>query len=209
MFGKENRFDYFKAFARQAEFACEEAALLVRILENYDPKQLRDQLEEAHVIEHGGDQVNHQIFKSLATEFVAPLEREDISDLAGDLDGIIDSIEDVPQLLYMFDAKDVPERAIEMAHTINKACNELREALDDFPHFKRSPAVRDHLIEVNTLEEQGDLIFLRGVRELFTDHKDDPLYVIAWDNIYAKLEKCCDACEHVADVIQTIVMKNS
>ena len=37
----------------------------------------------------------------------------------------------------------------------------------------------------------------------------DPLTVIAWREIYSYLEKCADACEHVANVVESIVMKNS
>ena len=35
------------------------------------------------------------------------------------------------------------------------------------------------------------------------------LTVICWREIFDKLEKCADACEHVGDSIETIVMKNN
>ena len=35
------------------------------------------------------------------------------------------------------------------------------------------------------------------------------LTVISWREIYDKLEKCADACEHVGDCVETIVMKNT
>ena len=36
-----------------------------------------------------------------------------------------------------------------------------------------------------------------------------PLEVIAWRDVYAFLEYCADCCENVADVVDSIVMKNS
>jgi len=32
--------------------------------------------------------------------------------------------------------------------------------------------------------------------------------VIAWTAMFDRLEKCCDCCEHVADVVEMVVMKN-
>ena len=100
------------------------------------------------------------------------------------------------------------EEALELARTIELACKELRAALEDLPSFKRSHDIREHIIEVNNLEEKGDVIYFRGVHRLYTQ-VEDPIIVLAWDNIFAKREKCCDACEHVADVTKNIVMKNS
>lgn len=37
----------------------------------------------------------------------------------------------------------------------------------------------------------------------------DALHIIAWREIYDYLEKCADACEHVADGVESAVMKNS
>lgn len=208
MFGKSERFDYFKAFSRQAEFACKEADLLVKIFDDYQPHEHETWLVEAHTIEHDADMVNHEIYTNLAQEFVAPLEREDISELALDLDNIVDNIEDVVQRLYMYNIKRIPASAKEMATVIRQACYALRDSLVDFPTFKRSTATLSHLIDVNTLEEKGDEIYINAIHELFSQ-REDPFATMAWDNMYAKLEKCCDACEHVADVVQTIIMKNS
>jgi len=33
--------------------------------------------------------------------------------------------------------------------------------------------------------------------------------VIGWDQVYHYLERCCDACEDVSNVIENVVMKNS
>ena len=37
---------------------------------------------------------------------------------------------------------------------------------------------------------------------------DDPLQIIAWREIYVYLERCMDTCEHVADVVEGVVLKN-
>ena len=34
------------------------------------------------------------------------------------------------------------------------------------------------------------------------------MHVLVWSRIYEHMEKCCDACEHAADIVSTIILKN-
>ena len=53
-----------------------------------------------------------------------------------------------------------------------------------------------------------DRLFIDSMRRLHTE-VTDPLEIIAWREIYNFLEKCCDACEHVADAVESVIMKNT
>jgi len=64
------------------------------------------------------------------------------------------------------------------------------------------------IIEINALEEEGDRLFIDSMRKLHTE-EEDPIQIIAWREIYSYLEKCCDACEHVADIVESVIMKNT
>jgi uncharacterized protein Yka (UPF0111/DUF47 family) len=162
-----------------------------------------------HEIEHAADGVNHEIFQHLATEFVTPIDREDIANIAHLLDNIIDYIEDVCQLLYITNVSYVPRDAVEMAVLIEKSCEALVAVLRDFRNFKKSKTLNQLLVNVNDYEEEGDRLFIEATRDLYVNHPDEPLYVIAWNNIYARMEKCTDACENAAEAIMTIILKNS
>ena len=80
--------------------------------------------------------------------------------------------------------------------------------LEQFADFKRSKSLQDYIIRINTLEEEADQLFISSLRTLHTTCTD-PLEVIVWREIYIYLEKCADACEHVADTVESVVMKNS
>ena len=80
--------------------------------------------------------------------------------------------------------------------------------MTDFVDFKKSKELHRLIIEINALEEEGDKLFIDSMRRLHIEVKD-PLEVIAWREIYIYLEKCCDACEHVADAVESVIMKNS
>ena len=96
--GKRDKFDYFDAFEKQTEVAVQEAELLIEAIESFtEAEHLKEVMERAHELEHKGDEINHAIFKTVATDFITPIEREDIINMSQYLDNIIDYIEDVMQ----------------------------------------------------------------------------------------------------------------
>ena len=78
----------------------------------------------------------------------------------------------------------------------------------EFADFKHSKTLHQHIVNINTMEEEADALFISSLRTLHTTCTD-PLEVIVWREIYIYLEKCADACEHVADTVESVVMKNS
>lgn len=209
---KKNRFDYFDAFQRQAELACKEATALVELLEDFHPEKedwVRGRLSEMHAIENEADGVNHDIMTHLAEEFMPPLDREDISELALMLDDVIDQIEEVVQHLYMYDIRELHPNAIKTAHVIDEEAAALLEAMKVFREFKKPKKLVRLLTAVHDKEGEGDDLYIESKRDLFVNHADAPAtYLIAWNSMFSHMEECCDACEHVASLIQTVAIKN-
>jgi len=165
-------------------------------------------MEEMHKIEHRGDEARHIMIKKLAREFITPIEREDIMALADSIDNVTDSIEDVLMHMYMRNIRNVREYAKKMSDLIVKCCNKLKEALNEFHNFRKSKILHELIVEVNHLEEVGDRYFTEAIRELYVTCNDFK-EVFAWDRTFDFLEKCCDDCEEVANVIENVIMKNS
>lgn len=97
---------------------------------------------------------------------------------------------------------------MEFTELIAKSCNSLKVVLQEFPHYKKSSTLKEKIIEVNDLEEEGDRLYYKTVHNLYVSSQD-PLELLVWTKIYNNLEKCCDACEETADTVESIVMKNS
>ena len=72
---------------------------------------------------------------------------------------------------------------------------------------KRARRVLDYCIEVNRLENVGDQIREKAISRLF-DTEKDPIMVIKWKEIYEVAEGTLDTCEHVAKVIEAILVKH-
>ena len=108
----------------------------------------------------------------------------------------------------MYNVKEVLPAAIVFADLIARCCKALHLAITEFPNFKKSSTLKQALIAVNTLEEEGDQIYIDAVRGLY-ETSPDPLKAIVWSELFDRFEDCCDACEHAADVVESVVMKNS
>lgn len=207
---KSKKLDYFDAFERQAELAVKESKVLIKAIENFSPEVgLESIMEKAHEIEHEGDEICHAIFTAIATDFITPIEREDIMSLTQYLDDILDYIEDVIQRFYMYDIDSVHEHTLEFARIIEKSCHAIQDAMKDFRNFKKSKNFKQRLIEINSLEEEADEFYMEIVRDMHKKDKDDPLRVLVWTQVFSCMERCTDACEHTADTMRTIMLKNS
>lgn len=206
---KKNKFNYFDAFEKQVDIASEEADLLVEAIEGFtEAEALEDILARAHEIENRGDQVNHEIRTSVSVDFITPIEREDILELANSLDEVIDKLEGIIQRFYMFDVHFMHPRAAEFAKIIQKSLKALRKSMGTFREFKKVKKIRAMVEDVNLLEEQADELYMKTIRELYTSDADNAVRVEVWSRLFDRLEEACDACEWVADTMATIMLKN-
>ena len=206
---RKQKFDYFDAFSRLTKVAIQESELLVEAVKNFDPEMdIGAYARRSSEIEHTGDSIAHEIYENVAVDFVTPIEREDIIMLSQFLDDIVDHMQDTLKAFYMYNVSVMDKDVMQFVENINQACCALDRAMKDFRDFKKK-RFRELIIEVNDYEEKGDLLYLKAIRRLHKQHTDDPIYVLSWSEIYKNLERCCDSCEHAADTMMTVILKNS
>ena len=204
---KKRDVNYFDTFVELVQYSCDAAILLNEIVNDFHTDELEAKMEQMHEIEHAGDEGRHAMMKRLAREFITPIEREDIVSLADAIDNVTDTIEDVLLRIYMFNFTKMHEDVVKMAAIIVQCCEALKEAVAEFANFRKSQTLHKLIIEINRLEEDGDDLFVKATRELFVNEKD-PVQIMAWRETLDYLEKCCDACEEVSEVIESVMMKN-
>lgn len=207
----KSKFNYFDTFQEQAKLACKEADLLVEIIENFNnASELYDPMQRAHDLEHAGDEINHAIRKNIATDFITPIDREDLMELGACLDNMIDDIEDVIQHFYIYDVHVMHPACIEFAKLLKQGCEAVYECTKRLPEYKKQrEKLRDAIIKANDVEDEADILYVDSMRNLFVEMNKKPMRVIVWSAIFEQLEDCCDACEHAADVISDAMLKNS
>jgi len=199
---------YFNDFISMMEYSCRAAEYLQKALRNYKPEWMIQQRKEMHEIEHAEDVLKHEILKRLAKEFVTPIDREDILGLANELDNVTDKIEDILIRMYMYNVKEVHPVAVQFADVIADCCKALLHAMKEFPNFQKSTVLHQAIVDVNIMEEKGDAIYIDAVRSLY-EGESDPVNILVWSELLDKFEDCCDTCEHVADLLEMIAMKNA
>ncbi|MEG0893868.1 MAG: DUF47 family protein [Oscillospiraceae bacterium] len=204
---KKNDDYYYDSFEEGSQFACDASELLEQVLRNFEPDKLSDNIEKMHDVENAGDRVRHELISHISRAFITPIERDDIIKLSQHIDDITDAIEDVLIRLYVNNVSGIREDAISFTRVVARCCTSVRELMREFRTFKKSKKMPELIIDINRLEEEGDRLYIESLRRLHTGTRD-ALEIIAWREIYEFLEKCCDACEHVADVVESIAIEN-
>jgi predicted phosphate transport protein (TIGR00153 family) len=205
---KKNEYSYFEGFASLSKFSYNLAVSLHETLSNFDPNKITEKVNAAHEIEHNADIAKHEIMNRLVKEFLPPIASEDITSLTQEIDDVTDAIEDVLIYVDMFNIQTIRPEALKFTELLVSCTKAMDEVLEEFKNWKNSKKLHDKIIEINRLEEVGDALYVDFMRNLFHTSKD-PIELMCWTEILHRLEKCADNCEDVANVIESIVMKNS
>jgi uncharacterized protein len=191
---------FYDLFRKQGELVSETLAELSKsLLEGRSRHaRLRD-------LEHQCDEVTHQIHNLVNSTFVTPIEQEDILLLASSLDDIVDLAEETGDKIDLYQIRVISDAAKAMGELLAKAGSEIAGALDRLEGFAE---LKPHRLEIHRLENEGDRITREAIGELFSK-VSDATELVKWKDVYDLLEATMDACEHAANVMETISIKNA
>ena len=198
---------YFKNLYTCAQISLEAAKYLKNILISFDVQKMDENLAGMHELEQKADAKKHKMMKALGKAFITPIEREDLVAISNYLDDIMDSIEDVLIEIHICGIDEIRNDILEMIDLLTENVSALMDVLSELKDFKHSKKIEEYIIRVNELEEEGDRLYVRNMKKLY-DNKDAWL-VVSWRSIYAGLENRMDQCEHAADAVSMVIMKNS
>ena len=207
MASKQDRF-YFENFIAAADCSCRAADYLVDCLERYDAAQLGQMMRNLHAIEHEGDGKKHEMSAALARAFVTPVDREDLAMISANIDDVTDCVEEILEGLYMDQIKTILPGTVDFARRLADCCRLMKAMLTELPNFKKPAQLHKLIIDLNHAEEECDRIYMEVTMNI-RKHCTDVLDVVSWREIYARMENCADACEHVGDCVDMVVMKNT
>lgn len=196
---------FFNLFINSANNIYEAAELFKQMMG--DTSDIKSKAEKLKTLEEKGDKNTHEIYTQLNKSFVTPLDREDIHQIAKELDNILDYIEDTAYWFSVFNVKEIKSEAIELSDLILKAVKEIQSIMNNMKNFKNTKELYKNIIEINRLENEGDLIFRSAVAKLFQEEMS-PLEVIKWKDAFQMLENTLDICEDVANTIEGVIMKH-
>jgi hypothetical protein len=196
-------YDLFEQGAHNLVIAAEAMVDLMGHFENVDAKT-------AHMkeLEHVGDGITHQIVEQLHKTFVTPLDREDITALAQHMDDVMDYMEGATTAIRIYGIRRPTTAACGGADLIRLQTVQVEKALPKLRHRSQLRSVLEHCVEIQRLENEADTLFLDATARLFQE-EPSPVEIIKWREIYDQLERATDSCEHVAIVLEGIVLKHA
>lgn len=205
---KKNEFNYFDEFAKSANLAKEAATELKRYVVNFQSTTSEMEMRKIHEIENKADRNLHELKNFLLKDFLPPIDREDILEIAYAIDDLVDGIDEVVIDINIFNITKTTEDMEVLMALLEKATGIVYELVVELKNLKKVKEIKEKAIEVNKIEEQADRLYEKSIRELYKNQKD-PVEIIKWSNIYQTVENCFDECENIAECIENVLVKNS
>lgn len=195
---------YFDLFNSLAALVTETARELEKLFADFGNRaRYADRIKD---LEHKCDDLTHDIVKRLNQTFITPIDREDIHALATGLDDVVDAIDYTARRVILYRVEHPTPHSIKMTDVLVRLVVKLEEAVRALEH--RDEAVLRACVVIHTLESEGDSYHHEAVDKLFTEEKD-AVVIIKMKEIYEKMERAIDKCEDVANVLESIYLKNA
>jgi len=194
---------FYDLFAQAGENALEAARLVERRFKNIPDETIGQ--EAVTDLEHKGDDITAEIIGLLNTQYVTPLDREDIYALASAIDTVVDYLDDASELIDTYHIESTMEQAVEQCRILVGSTQHLANALNGLRGLR---GIQKELVALKQLEDEGDAIVRDAIGALFEDEKVSPRLIIQWKDIFEALEEAIDSAEKAAHLIGNIVVKN-
>ncbi|MBI2251167.1 MAG: DUF47 domain-containing protein [Armatimonadetes bacterium] len=194
---------FYKFFNDQVDLIYQAAKYFKNFMDDFS--SFEENLKKIEELEHQVDVLLHEIIVHLNTTFITPIDREDIHQLANNLDDIMDYIQGSASKMSLFKIKAPTGDSLKMAETIINSIEVIKKGIKMLPTFKDISNLRK---EIKGLEKEGDRINRKAIAELFNNHTD-VLEVIKWKEIYESMEMVIDKCEDVMDVLEAVMIKHA
>jgi predicted phosphate transport protein (TIGR00153 family) len=182
--------------------------VLVELMVCPTPEKRMPLVRQIEKLEHVGDEITHQIFQEISITFITPFDREDIQRLASVLDDVIDYIHGSAKRIELYKMDPIHPSMIKLSELIQQCAVELHSAISSLRGMKNLTKLRESLVRVNSIENHADDIFDNAVARLFEDEKD-AIQIIKVKEILSALETATDKCEDVANVLESVIIKQA
>ncbi len=157
--------------------------------------------------EHQADELSHTALDRLDRTFITPFDREDIHELVGGLDDIVDHIDALAKRFPLFHIKAMQPEFVKQTEVLVQSTKSVQQAVRMLRKSRKLDDLRPILIDVHTHESVGDDNHHAAISRLF-DGTMDTLEVVKWKELLDYVENAIDGCEDVGNTIERIVLKN-
>lgn len=168
---------------------------------------LNSQFKIIRRVEADANNLRHRISNEADSTFITPIDREDIHLLVKHLDNIIDYIEDLASnfTIYKLAKKSEYKELTLIVKQATQRIDILMKTLKG--KSERVDEMKKIINEIHELELEGNRIYARALKKLFSIRNHNSISIVKWKDIYDLLNKILDECENTADAVNHIIIK--
>lgn len=197
--------DFFIYFETHAALIVKGAKGLLSFLP--DEVNSNEAYRQIKLCEVEADQVARNCVEALHKTFITPIDRAEILRLIATMDDIIDLINDVAKFILLYKILPLKKDSITLIHILIRATESMQLAIKELRKSQKNRSINDHFQKINELEHEGDIVFADALSHLFEQEKD-PLTVIKLKDIIEYLEEAINKTDHVAHILEGIILEN-
>jgi predicted phosphate transport protein (TIGR00153 family) len=195
-------YDLFERLAKHAVAAAEHLRTMGRNFPNFG-----EELQHIRDEEHAADDLAHTALERLDRTFITPFDREDIHELVGGLDDIVDAVDALAKRIPLYHVKSIEPAFLVQVDVLIRAAAAVSDAVHRLRKARKLSELKEKLIEIHHMESTGDDNHHAALSALYANGHD-PLHVMKWKEFYEMIEDAIDGCEDVGNTLERIVLKN-
>jgi predicted phosphate transport protein (TIGR00153 family) len=197
---------FFDWFEKGSANLLQIANLLKEMLDNYEQRE--NKMRSISDAERHGDFIVHEIHDLLIKTLITPLDHEETRALTQSVDDVVDAVEQAAILMLLYKIEEPTEESKRLAALIVSCAEQIDAAMPLLRDKKHFPALQKRIAELHRLESDADTVRRGALEKLVANHRDDWFEFMRWKETYQLLERAVNLCEDIADVMQTVVVKN-
>jgi uncharacterized protein len=199
---------FFPLFEKDAANLVQMGEILVKLVKTDNHTERSIFLRQIEELEHKGDEITHELFIELGSNFITPFDREDIHALATCIDDVADFILGASTRMDLYNITVYSDAVVQLCENIAEGAKEIQKAVNALRNQKNIKIVRESCIKLNSLENEADRIFNVALAKLFETEKN-AVELIKQKELLSILETATDKAEDAANTIETILIKYS
>ena len=196
---------FYDLLEAQAETAHKAAQAFHSLTQDFG--QAAQIAENVKRLEADGDSLTHELVNKADAKFITPLDKGDMHGLSQALDNITDTLEAAVARISLYQITPLRPDLMPMTERLVQITQATREGVNFLRHMKGHDALAPLLVRIHDLENENDQSYRAALGTLLNQNGADPILVIKWKEIYDRVEIGVDSCEHVADLLESMVVK--
>jgi predicted phosphate transport protein (TIGR00153 family) len=197
---------FYTLFEEVATTLVQMGEIFKNAMNEEDLNKRDEMLRKLEEMEHKNDETTHQIFIELGSNFITPLDREDIHYLATSLDDIADYIWGAAKRIVNYQIDDKNNTIQAFAEIICKSIKAINTSIYGLRGMKNLRDITSSCVIVNSLENDADNLLDTAMLSLFSSNIS-AVELIKQKDIFQMLEVVTDKCEDAANVVESIIIK--